>query len=87
VPDALGPRVAITVTLLATDQHSAELVFVHGGGYWHRDSPQGVTLSRAEVADKFSDRDEAEQAAARLNRTVIHGGAAVFNDGWAMVES
>jgi hypothetical protein len=50
------------------------------------DSLQGVTLSRPERAYTFEDRDEAEQTAARLNGTLIHGGEAVFNDGWAVVE-
>jgi hypothetical protein len=56
------------------------------GGYWHPDSLQGVTLNRAERAYRFSNRDEAEQVATRLNGTVIHGGEAVFNDGWTVVE-
>jgi hypothetical protein len=57
------------------------------GGYWHPDTPQGVTLNRSERAYRFSSRDEAAQEAARLNGTVIHGGAAVFNDGWTVVEA
>jgi hypothetical protein len=56
------------------------------GGYWHPDSLQGVTINRAERAYRFSDRDEAEQTAARLNGTVIRGGAAVYDDGWTVVE-
>jgi hypothetical protein len=56
------------------------------GGYWHPDSLQGVTLNRPERAHRFSSRDEAEQTRDRLNGTVIHGGAAVFNDGWTVVE-
>jgi len=57
------------------------------GGYWHPDSPQGVSLNRAELAYRFSDRSEAERMAAHLNGTVIHGGAAVFDDGWTVVAS
>jgi hypothetical protein len=56
------------------------------GGYWHPDSLQGVTLRRSERAHNFSSRDEAEQARDRLNGTVIHGGEAVFNNGWTVVE-
>jgi hypothetical protein len=56
------------------------------GGYWHPDSRQGVTLIRSERAYRFSDRNEAELVAARLNATVIHGGAAVYDDGWTVVE-
>lgn len=57
-----------------------------GGGYWHPDSPQGVTLNRAERAYRFEERDEAEQVADRLNGTMIRGGEAVFNDGWVVIE-
>jgi hypothetical protein len=57
------------------------------GGYWHPDALQGVTLNRPELAHTFQDRDEAEQVAARLNETMIHGAAAVFNDGWSVVEA
>jgi hypothetical protein len=56
------------------------------GGYWHPDSLQGVTLRRSERAFRFSSRDEAEQVAVRLNGTLIHGGEAVFNDGWTVIE-
>jgi hypothetical protein len=57
-----------------------------GGGYWHPDALQGVTLNRAERAYRFEDLDEAERTATRLNGTLIHGGEAVFNDGWFVVE-
>jgi hypothetical protein len=57
------------------------------GGYWHPDALQGVTLNRAERAYRFPSRDEAEQVAARLNGTLIHGGEAVYDDGWTVVEA
>jgi hypothetical protein len=57
------------------------------GGYWHPDTLQGVSLNRPEGAYWFEDRHEAEQVAARLNGTVIHGGEAVYNDGWTVVEA
>ena len=57
-----------------------------GGGYWHPDSPQGVTLNRAERAYEFEERDEAEQVADRLNGTMIRGSEAVFNDEWVVIE-
>lgn len=56
------------------------------GGYWHPDALRGVTLNRPERAYRFEDRDEAEQVVDRLNGTLIHGGEAVFNDGWIVVE-
>ena len=57
------------------------------GGYWHPDNLQGVTLNQAERAYSFSAREEAEQMVARLNRTLIHGREAVYNDGWTVVEA
>jgi hypothetical protein len=56
------------------------------GGYWHPDSLQGATLRRPGRAHRFSSREEAEQVRDRLNGTLIHGGEAVFNDGWTLVE-
>jgi hypothetical protein len=53
----------------------------HNGGYGHPDALHGTTLNRAERAHRFDDWGEAEQTAARLNGTLIHGGEAVFNDG------
>jgi hypothetical protein len=57
------------------------------GGDWHPDGLQGVSINRPQGAHRFEDRDEAEQVAAWLNGTVIHCGAAVFNDGWSVVEA
>jgi hypothetical protein len=57
------------------------------GGYWHPSLRQGATLNCLEHAYRFESRDEAEHTAARLNGTVIHGGAAVYNDGWTVVEA
>jgi hypothetical protein len=57
------------------------------GGYWHPDTRQGVSLNRLERAYRFASRDEAEQVASRLNETLTHGGAAVYNDGWNVVEA
>jgi hypothetical protein len=54
--------------------------------YWSPAVPQGVTLIHPERAYRFSSRDDAEETAARLNGTVIHGGEAVRNDGWVVIE-
>jgi hypothetical protein len=56
------------------------------GGYWHPSLRQGVSINRPDGAHRFENRDDAEQTAARLNGTLIHGGEAVFNDGWTVVE-
>jgi hypothetical protein len=56
------------------------------GGYWHPDALQGVTLNQPERAYRFSSRDEAERVAAERNGTTIHGGEAVFDNGWTVVE-
>jgi hypothetical protein len=43
-------------------------------------------LNRPERAYRFDDQDEGEREAARLNGTLIHGGEAVFNDGWVVIK-
>jgi hypothetical protein len=54
--------------------------------YWSPAIPQGATLIHPERAHRFASRDEAEETAARLNGTAIHGGEVVYNDGWTVVE-
>ena len=48
--------------------------------------PRGVTLIHPDRAHRFFSRDEAEETAARLNGTAIHGGEVVYDDGWTVVE-
>jgi hypothetical protein len=47
----------------------------------------GALVAHRVATTSFENRDEAEQVAARLNGTVIHGGAGVYNDGWTVVEA
>jgi hypothetical protein len=56
------------------------------GGYWHPEALQGTTLNHPELAYRFPSRDEAERVAAERNGTLIHGGEAVFDNGWIAVE-